>query len=78
MSAPRNGINGVSVIADAAPYPLSVMTTFFGPVVRVSGFARILIPERELQVGPRAGTKFKPSLPNHVMGRRYAMSLAYG
>jgi predicted dehydrogenase len=60
--------NGLSVIADAAPYPLTMMTTYFGPVVRVSGFARILMPERELQTGPRAGTKFKATIPNHVMG----------
>jgi predicted dehydrogenase len=59
---------GVSVVADAAPYPLTVMTTFFGPVARVFGFARNVVPERVLQVGPRKGTAFKPTIPDHVMG----------
>ncbi|HYF49672.1 MAG TPA: Gfo/Idh/MocA family oxidoreductase [Planctomycetota bacterium] len=60
--------NGMSVVADATPYPLSCMTTFFGPVKRVFGFARIVIPDRTLQVGNRQGTAFKPTIPDHVMG----------
>lgn len=60
--------NGISVVADAAPYPLTVMTTYFGPVARVFGFARIVVPNRVLQVGPRKGTSFSPSIPDHVMG----------
>ncbi len=60
--------NGVSVAADAAPYPLVMMTTYFGPVKRLFGFARNVIPERTLQTGPRAGTTFKPTIPDHVMG----------
>ncbi|MGH7142955.1 MAG: Gfo/Idh/MocA family protein [Planctomycetota bacterium] len=60
--------NGISVAADAAPYPLTVMTTYFGPVARVFGFARILDPERTLRSGPREGTKFTCTIPNHVLG----------
>lgn len=60
--------SGISVVADAAPYPLTVMTTFFGPVSRVFGFARIVVPDRVLQTGPRKGTAFKPKIPDHVMG----------
>jgi predicted dehydrogenase len=58
--------NGISVVADAAPYPLTCMTTFFGPISRVYGFARNMLEERTLQVGPRAGTKFKPTIPDLV------------
>ena len=60
--------NGISVAADAAPYPLAMMTTYFGPVRRLFGFARNVIPDRVLQVGARAGTAFKPTIPDHVMG----------
>ena len=60
--------NGVSVVADAAPYPLTVMTTYFGPVARVFGFARIIAPERKLRVGAREGTAFTCTIPNHVLG----------
>ncbi|GMV80551.1 MAG: oxidoreductase [Planctomycetota bacterium] len=60
--------DGISVVGDAAPYPLIMMTTYFGPVARVFGFARNVVPERKLMVGPRAGTPFKPAIPDHVMG----------
>jgi len=60
--------NGLSVVADATPYPLSCMTTFFGPVKRVFGFSRIVIPERTFQVGPKQGQSFKPTIPDSVMG----------
>ncbi|MBA2482149.1 MAG: Gfo/Idh/MocA family oxidoreductase [Planctomycetes bacterium] len=59
---------GVSVAADATPYPLCVMTTYFGPIARVFGFARNTVPERTLQTGPRKGTVFKPTIPDHVLG----------
>jgi predicted dehydrogenase len=59
---------GVSVVADATPYPISVMTTYFGPIARVFGFARNIDAERTMQVGPRAGTTFKPTIPDHVLG----------
>jgi predicted dehydrogenase len=60
--------NGVSVVADAAPYPLTMMTTYFGPVARVFGFARIVDPDRTMQVGPRAGTGFRATIPTQVLG----------
>jgi predicted dehydrogenase len=60
--------NGVSVAADATPYPLCVMTTYFGPIARVFGFARNTMPERTLEVGPRKGAIFKPTIPDHVLG----------
>jgi len=60
--------DGISVAGDAAPYPLIMMTTYFGPVARVFGFARNIVPERKLLVGPRAGTPFKPGIPDQVMG----------
>lgn len=54
---------GPSVVADAAPYPLTVMTTFFGPVKRVFGYSRFIDPVRTLRVGPRAGEEFTSGIP---------------
>ncbi|HTL52402.1 MAG TPA: Gfo/Idh/MocA family oxidoreductase [Planctomycetota bacterium] len=60
--------NGTSVVADAAPYPLTCMTTFFGPIARVYGSARIIDPVRTLRTGPREGAKFTCTIPNMVIG----------
>jgi predicted dehydrogenase len=52
---------------DVGVYPLSILTTVFGPVRRVRGAsAELLVPRRTLAVGPRAGSTITLSSPDHV------------
>jgi len=60
--------SGLGVVSDAAPYPLIMMTTILGPVKRVFGFSTVAMPERVLLQGPREGTKFNVSVPDHNLG----------
>ncbi len=55
----------VGPFRDVAPYPLTAMTTMISPVKWVHGFARVAVPERMLYQGPRAGTKFQVTEPDH-------------
>ena len=50
---------------DVAPYPLTVMTTMIGPVKTVHGFARVAVPKRVLNQGPRQGTEFEVTEKDH-------------
>ena len=52
---------------DVGCYPLSLLTTMFGPVRRIRGAsAERLIPQRTLAVGPRQGSTITLSSPDHV------------
>ena len=55
------------VIADAAPYPLTMMTLVLGPVKRLYGWSPISVPDRTIQAGARTGTNFKVSVPDHAV-----------
>lgn len=59
---------GAGPLLDVGCYPLNVLTSILGPVRSVSGSARILLEDREVGSGPNAGTKFKVTSPDHVVG----------
>jgi predicted dehydrogenase len=49
---------------DVGVYPLTLLTTFFGPVERVTATASVLLPERQAT----DGTRFTISAPDFVIG----------
>jgi predicted dehydrogenase len=53
---------------DMGPYYLTALISLLGPVRRVTGSARISIPERTVGSGPKAGTPIKVEVPTHVAG----------
>ncbi len=53
---------------DVAPYPLTAMTTMIGPVKTVHGFARVAVPKRVMQTGPRKGQEFTVTEKDHGFG----------
>ena len=53
---------------DMGPYYLTAMISLLGPVVRVTGSARISFPERTITSKPKHGTKIKVDVPTHVAG----------
>jgi len=55
---------GVGPLFDVAVYPLAVMASLFGPVARVTGFGRIVLPERETL----DGRKFTVGAPDVMVG----------
>ena len=59
---------GAGPMLDVGVYPLTILTAILGPVVKVLGDASILIPERTIGSGPKAGTKFKATTPDQVIG----------
>lgn len=59
---------GAGPMLDVGVYPLTILTAILGPVVKVLGDASILIPERTIESGPKAGTKFKVTTPDQVIG----------
>ncbi|MCZ7644123.1 MAG: Gfo/Idh/MocA family oxidoreductase [Planctomycetota bacterium] len=61
-------VQGAGPVFDVGVYPLTVLTTFFGPVKRVTGFGRTLLPKRKVQAGPNAGKPFKVQTPDWALG----------
>lgn len=59
---------GAGPMLDVGVYPLTILTAILGPVVKVLGDASILIPERTIKSGPKAGESFKATTPDQVMG----------
>lgn len=59
---------GAGPMLDVGVYPLTILTFIFGPVTKVLGEAEILIPERVIGNGPKAGKKFKVNTPDQVIG----------
>jgi predicted dehydrogenase len=55
----------VGPFLDVLPYPVTAMTTIMGPVNRVFGYAPVAKPDRVLNQGPRAGTRFRIVAPDH-------------
>lgn len=53
---------------DMGPYYLTALVSFFGPVKRVTGSARISFPERTITSAPKYGSKIKVEVPTYVAG----------
>jgi len=60
--------SGAGPMLDVGVYALAVLTTILGPVTRVLGHAAILIPERTIGRGPKAGKTFRVTTPDQVTG----------
>jgi predicted dehydrogenase len=48
------------------PYYLTALVALLGPVARVSGFATTRVSERVIEIGPRAGERFRADTPTHT------------
>jgi predicted dehydrogenase len=59
---------GSGPLLDVGVYALTLLTTVLGPVRRVTGFARVTLPERVIGRGPRAGQRFTVTTPDEVVG----------
>jgi predicted dehydrogenase len=53
---------------DMGPYYLTALVALLGPVHRVTGSARISMPERTITSEPHYGEKIKVAVPTHVAG----------
>jgi predicted dehydrogenase len=53
---------------DMAPYYITGLLSLLGPVRRVTGSARISLPERTIGSEPKKGTKIKVEIPTHIAG----------
>lgn len=53
---------------DMGPYYLTALATLIGPVVRVTGSARITFPERTITNQYNYGDKIKVNTPTHIAG----------
>jgi predicted dehydrogenase len=58
---------GAGPLLDVGVYALTLLTALLGPIARVSGFARVIQPERTIASGPKAGQHFQVTTPDHVM-----------
>jgi predicted dehydrogenase len=52
---------------DMGPYFLTALVTLIGPVRRVTGSARISLPERTITSKPKSGTRISVEVPTHVV-----------
>ena len=59
---------GGGPIFDLGPYCLTALVSLMGPVRRVTGSARITVPERTITSQPLFGKKIKVEVPTHVAG----------
>ena len=59
---------GAGPMFDMGPYYLTALIALLGPVRRVSGTARISLPERLITSQPLAGTRVKVNTPTHITG----------
>ncbi len=59
---------GGGPLFDVGPYYLTVLIALLGPVLRVTGAARISFPERTVGSGPKRGTKITVHTPTHIAG----------
>lgn len=67
--------DGAGPLLDMGPYYLTAIVALLGPVRRVAGFASTRVLERAIEIGPRAGERFKAATPTHVSA---ALELAGG
>ncbi len=59
-------LDGAGPLLDMGPYYLSVIVALLGPISRVVGLGSTLVPEREIEVGPRIGERFRAETPTHT------------
>jgi len=59
---------GGGPLFDMGPYYLTALINLLGPVRRVSGSARISLPERTITSEPKRGQRIKVETPTHVAG----------
>lgn len=57
---------GAGPLWDMGPYYLTALINLLGPIRRVTGSARINLPERKITSEPLAGTMIKVDVPTHV------------
>ena len=67
--------DGAGPLFDMGPYYLTAMVALLGPIRRVAGFASARTVERTIEVGPRAGERFRASTPTPTTA---ALELAGG
>ena len=58
--------DGAGPLLDMGPYYLTALVALLGPVRRVAAFASTRVDEREILIGPRAGTRFGAETPTHT------------
>src|SRR6185369_16175301 len=66
---------GAGPVLDVGVYYLTALVHLLGPIRAVVAIDRVTFPEREVLVGPAAGTRFPVTVPSHVVG---AIELASG
>ena len=59
---------GAGPMFDMGPYYLTALVSLLGPIVRVTGSARISFPERTIGSGPQQGQQIVVETPTHVAG----------
>jgi predicted dehydrogenase len=59
---------GAGPMFDMGPYYLTALISLLGPVRRVTGSARISLPERVITSQPLFGTRVKVNTPTHITG----------
>ena len=59
---------GAGPMFDMGPYYLTALVHLLGPVRRVTGSARITLPERTITSAPKRGEKITVETPTHVAG----------
>jgi predicted dehydrogenase len=58
--------DGAGPLFDMGPYYLSAIVALVGPIRQVAGFASTPTVERVIELGPRAGTRFRAATPTHT------------
>lgn len=59
---------GGGPMLDLGPYYVTALVALLGPVLRVSGSARMTFPERTITSSPRSGERIRVDVPTHVTG----------
>jgi predicted dehydrogenase len=59
---------GAGPVLDVGVYYLTALVHLLGPIRAVSAMDRVTFAEREVLVGPAAGTRFPVTVPSHVVG----------
>jgi predicted dehydrogenase len=59
-------VDGAGPLFDMGPYYLSAIVALVGPIRQVAGFASTRTVERVIELGPRAGERFRAATPTHT------------
>ncbi|MFL5725029.1 MAG: Gfo/Idh/MocA family protein [Chloroflexota bacterium] len=60
--------DGAGPVLDVGVYYLTALVHLLGPIRAVTALDRVTFPEREVLVGPAAGSRFPVTVPTHVVG----------